>query len=119
MKRNNHWKVIVGLIAALVILVGIGACTSSVYIKESVHHGCLVTDKDRTSGGSGGGSDMRVYTDHCGNFKVADNWFKGVTDSSDTYRKLQKGHTYTLTTTGFRFGLTSSFPNIISAQEER
>lgn len=109
----------IGLIAAAVaavLAVGIATLVYFGSIKETVRTGCTVVDKDRVSK-SEGGSDMRIYTEGCGNLKVSDALLKGKFNSSDTYRKLEVGHTYDLTTTGYRVGFLSAFPNVIAAEE--
>ena len=78
---------------------------------------CVVVDKDRTSKPKGG-SDMRIYTDNCGNFKVDDSWLSGTFHASDTYRDIKVGATYNFTTRGFRVPFLSAFPNIVEAVEQ-
>ena len=75
---------------------------------------CTVEDKDRASGQNG--SDMRVYTEECGNLAVADALFKGHFSSSDVYADIEPGQKYEFTTIGFRVPLLSMFPNIIEAE---
>lgn len=119
-RRFNSWRSIVkwviALLAVLAILVGMGAWTTAYYLHESSYKSCQVIDKDRTSR-TKGGSDARVYTENCGTFIVADNWLKGDTNSADRYAKIKVGHRYTFTATGWRFSLTSNFPNIIESHD--
>lgn len=107
-------KVVAALVIALLVL-GLGTCSVN-YYEEDTHTGCVVTEKDRTTNSSGT-SDARIYTENCGVFQVADSWVKGKVNSADTYASIDEGKTYTFTTIGWRFGLTSSFPNIIEVEE--
>lgn len=97
-----------GVIGLGVIGAPVGYVVAS-YQNEQVRT-CTVESKDRTR--TEEGSDHRVYTD-CGNFKVADAVFKRNFHSSDTYRDIEVGETYSLTTIGFRIPLLSEFPNIV------
>ena len=56
-----------------------------------------------------------VYTDR-GTLKLEDDVLRGNWESSDVYGKLKNDSSYTFTTTGFRFGLFSMYPNIIGVQ---
>lgn len=85
---------------------------------------CTVDSKDRsvkvTSSDNGAVSsrtDLRVYTTDCGTFSVSDDMLRGKFNSSDTYGKLQDGHTYEMDTIGWRNGFFSLFPNILEARE--
>jgi len=101
---------------ALVILLVVAFLGFAAYASFHVeaHGGCVVEGKDRTAK-QGGGSDMRVYTTNCGNFKVDDSWLSGTWHSSDTYRDIKVGETYDFKTRGFRIPFLSSFPNIVEA----
>lgn len=77
-------------------------------------HVCTVEDKDRTRK-SDGGSDQRIYTD-CGVLNVADDALQGQWNSADTYSQIEVGQTYELTTVGWRNGLLTLFPNVISVE---
>lgn len=74
---------------------------------------CLVVDKDRTATQTAGQSDMRVYTENCGEFKVQDSW--GRSDSARVYGSIQVGKRYDIEATGSRNPTWSQFPNIIAA----
>jgi hypothetical protein len=74
---------------------------------------CNVTSKDR--GGSEGGS-YRVYTDNCGQLANEDDWFNYKTDSADVWQRIPDHGPVRLHIVGIRFGLTSTFPNILDAQ---
>lgn len=73
-----------------------------------------ICDKEAVSD-SNGGHQYRVYTSG-GTFRVSDTIVDGARfNSADVYGRLQRGKTYRLTYYGYRFGFTSSFPNIKSA----
>lgn len=72
---------------------------------------CDVTGKDR--GGSEDG--MRVYTS-CGTFQNTDSLWRGKNTSADLWSRIQVGNAQTFTVVGWRFGLTSDFPNILEVK---
>ena len=102
------FAVILAVIASLVFGV-----VAAFHVTE--HGPCTVVEKDRTRTDSG--SDMRVYTENCGNFKVADSLLSWTWSSSDTYREIEVGETYEFKTRGFRVPFLSAFPNIVEAEE--
>jgi hypothetical protein len=53
-----------------------------------------------------------VYTDK-GTIKLEDDILRGNWSSSDVYGSLKNDSTYTFTTSGFRNGFFSMYPNII------
>lgn len=77
---------------------------------------CTVEEKDRTSK-SEGGSDARLYTEQCGVLHVSDSLLSWHFNSADTYAGVEEGHTYRVTTRGFRVPLFSMFPNVVDADE--
>lgn len=50
-------------------------------------------------------------------FKIEDNIFIGKLNSSDIYNNIKIGHTYKITTTGFRSTFLSSYRNINTIEE--
>ncbi len=77
-----------------------------------------VTGKERITEQSGKDnikSFYLVYTDR-GTLKLEDDVLRGNWESSDVYGKLKNDSSYTFTTTGYRFGLFSMYPNIIGIQ---
>lgn len=72
---------------------------------------CSVQEKDR--GGNDGG--MRVYTS-CGTFQNTDSYWRGKTNSGDLWARINVGSTQQFTVVGWRFGLTSDFPNILEVK---
>lgn len=110
--RNNLSGGVIALVVVAMLLFGtIGYFTA---VKEAERVGCTVSGKDRTRD-SDGNSDARIYTDNCGTFKVEDSAIKVQFNSADLYGMIKVGETYDFTTTGFRLGLFSVFPNIIKA----
>jgi hypothetical protein len=77
---------------------------------------CTVVDKDRGAS-SDGSSHYRIYTRDCGVLADSDDWMRGKTNSADIWAQIQKGHIYNLHVTGYRLGLTSSFPNILDVRD--
>lgn len=114
-RNSDHGLVILFVLLAIFAAIVIGFVVKA-YYSEDTHTACVVSEKDRVSK-SEGGSEMRVYTDNCGTFVVADGVIKTDFNSADRYAKIKVGKTYDITSYGFRFGLTSSFPHIIDAVE--
>ncbi len=109
-----------GCLPALVGLVGggfVGFLVAIVPISYAQTHynertiSCKVTGKDR--GGSEDG--MRVYTS-CGTFQNTDSLWRGKNTSADLWSRIHSGETQRFTVVGWRFGLTSDFPNILEVK---
>jgi hypothetical protein len=124
-RRRNH-SVRNGLIALVGAGVGIGACG---VVVESLRDGVntkqetvTVCDKEYVRGSEGSG-EYRVYVaDESGDRhtkRVADTLLIGGTrfNSADTYAQLDRGVTYDITTSGYRIGILSQFPNIIEVEK--
>lgn len=60
-------------------------------------------------------SDYLIYTNK-GVYKDTDSFWFLKFRSSDLYGNLHRGKTYTCKVYGFRVGLTSTYPNIISCK---
>ena len=107
------WVLVFFLIVGLAVG-GIGfGIVSATHVETRT---CHVTDKDRAAGRDGH-SDMRVYTDDCGVLHVGDSLLSWHFNSADTYESIEPGHTYRVTTRGFRIPFLSMFPNVVDAQE--
>lgn len=110
---NTLGLVFAGLIATALIVGGFTA-----YYNTRTAHDCKIVDKDRVwisnHDGSGGQSQMRVYTENCGSFQVNDNIFKTDFHSADRYAKIKVGKTYDIDYYGFRLGFFNQFPKIES-----
>lgn len=99
-------------IALFFIAVFIGLCIYAVNecdIKETSY---IVTVKSKEAVST---KESHYYLIYCkeGVFKVDDNMFKGVFNSSDTYNEIEPGRSYLVTCTGFRNNFWSMYPNII------
>ena len=103
------------IIAIAVISIIIFNITS--YVHTSTVN-AKVTGKERIVKSDGDGnieSFYLVYTDK-GTMKLEDDVLRGNWYSSDVYGRLQEGTTYTFTTSGYRFGFFSMYPNIIEVK---
>jgi hypothetical protein len=120
--KKSRWGNVqnVFIIAFLVLaVVGVGfSIFAATSITSATSTGCVVTEKDRSTGYKGR-SDMRVYAEGCNGssetkvFSVSDNWFAGQFASADTYGKIEVGKTYDFETRGMRVPIISSFENIV------
>ena len=106
------------LITLIIILVIGGVSFRMISYFHTETFTSKVTDKERIVETDNEGrveSFYLVYTDK-GIIKLEDDIFRGNWSSSDVYGKLKNDSSYTFTTTGFRFGLFSMYPNIIEVQ---
>jgi hypothetical protein len=98
-----------GLALVAIIVFSIGGLLFSNYQKLE-QRVATICDKERDEG------EYRIYTDN-GTLVMKDIYFNGTRfDTAEAYGRLKEGETYILTTKGWRFGLTSSFPNIVEAE---
>ena len=103
--------VLVAVVAVVFIVLGLVAVNH-----RETYTACTVIDKDRTRTDSG--SDMRVYTENCGVFKVQDTVLGGVNfNSADTFSRINVGTTYDIDARGFRIGVLSWFPVVMKLSE--
>lgn len=72
---------------------------------------CYVRGKDR----GGKENDMRIYTS-CGVFQNTDSILRGKNTSADVWSRITVGKTQSFHVVGWRFGLTSDFPNVLEVQ---
>jgi len=108
---KNTIIILVILVAFVLIGFQISAYTNVSTVTVSIEGKERVTEKS----GDGINSFYLVYTDS-GTFKLEDDFFRGNFNSSDVYGKLRQDSTYTFTTTGYRIGFMSSYPNIIKVK---
>ena len=106
-------------IFGLIVLVIISSIVISImsYVHTSTVS-ATVTGKERIVKSDGDGkveSFYLVYTDK-GTMKLEDDLFRGNWNSSDVYGSLRNDSTYTFTTSGYRIGFFSMYPNIIEVQ---
>jgi hypothetical protein len=120
-KKSARWSKVQTIIAVGFIIFAVLAGGITMYGAVAVSGtstGCVVKDKDRSTGYKGR-SDMRVYTEGCNGssegkvFQVSDNWFAGQFASADTYAKIEVGKTYNFETRGMRIPILSTFENIV------
>jgi len=72
---------------------------------------CYVRGKDR----GGKENDMRIYTS-CGVFQNTDSILRGKNTSADVWSRITVGKTQSFHVVGWRFGLTSDFPNVLEVR---
>lgn len=114
-----------GMVASIIVIVflvvaGAGAAVYSEHGNQTTQT-CTVTDKDRTTVTPRDGtsrSDSRIYTEQCGTMQVADLLTQGQFDSADIYASIEAGHTYKITTVGWRIPFLSAFPTILGVPVE-
>lgn len=108
----------VGLIILLFLL--ITGCNGLIAYgtEDTVTFTVRKTEERVQSDGESISSKRLVYTDK-GTYMCGDSIWYGQFRSSDTYGEIEKGKTYKAKITGFRFGCTSSYPNIIEIEEVR
>lgn len=82
------------------------------------HRTVVVTGKERVckSTNKGDHCDYLLFTDG-GTFKVGDSIVAFRFNSSDVYGEIAPCHRYDLSYYGWRFGLTSTYPNVIEAHD--
>ena len=104
-----RWGRIAFLFLALAVLAGGGIKLASSYY--ATHHRTVVVCGKEAVAKDGGGHEYRVYTDK-GTFVMTDSFVAQRFSTADAYGRLQPNRTYDISYYGWRFGLTSSFPNI-------
>jgi len=120
MKRRKDKSIIwiaLGVVAVVAVIV-----TVSVLYFSSVRTvtDCTVDSKERYTEVSGDGDGVsteqkKILYTSCGVFTVDDNLFFGKFNSADTYGSLAEDETFDLEVVGWRNGLLSWFPNVLSA----
>lgn len=120
-RYNTGWSKVQTVLASIFVVVALGVGGFTLYgavAIDGTSTGCVVKDKDRTTGYKGH-SDMRVYAEGCNGssetkvFQVSDNWFAGQFASADTYAKIEIGKTYDFKTRGARVPIINNFENIV------
>lgn len=107
-----------GIAFALILILGIGIPACGSYTERHTTT-TVVNSKERVcSDSTDGNSDCKylVFTD-AGTFSVEDSVILFRWNSSDVYGKIKEGHRYKITSYGWRFGCTSSYPNIEKVEE--
>lgn len=98
------------------VFIGVG----SVMVTKATEKNVTFTVEEKTvkvdnDGDGNVKSRYLIFTDK-GVYENTDSLIYFKFRSSDLYGKLKVGQTYTCKTAGFRFGLTSSYPNIINCE---
>lgn len=112
MRRFRSYFVIIAI--AIVCIFGL----SFISYLHTETKTATVTGKEHVIENNGEGSIRSfylVYTDK-GTMKLEDDVLRGNWLSSDVYGSLRIDSTYTFTTSGYRIGLLSAYPNIIKVQ---
>lgn len=119
-KRSNRGKGGIYLAIGLVVVVLLVAIIPLVSSYTSHHHVItLVNDKERVCSGGNNGTSCKylVYTDH-GTYRITDALIGTVRfNSSDVYGQVKRCHNYDIEYYGWRFGLFSSYPNIVHMKD--
>lgn len=122
---QHYTRLGAGMVASVIVigLLVVAGAGVAVYAERGnqTTQTCTVTDKDRTTTTSREGtsrSDARIYTEQCGTMQVADLLTQGQFDSADIYAGIEVGHTYEITTVGWRIPFLSAFPTILGAPVE-
>lgn len=114
-RRISGFHVVVGILIALGVTLSIGYNIAQISTRNT-YYNCHVIDKDRSYNSRDGKSDMRIYTDNCGTFRIKDTIFGNVNfDTADLYSSIMVDRNYDFNTRGFRFGLFNGFPIILEA----
>lgn len=121
-RRRNKRVTLYWVLTVLAVVALFAAIPACGHIMKGTEHTvrATVSDKERvcnSSGNHGQKCQYLIYTDH-GTFKLADSHLIGVfwrTNSSDLYGAIKRDTTYDFKLIGFRFGLTSTYPNIEKA----
>lgn len=103
---------IILILVVVLILSAVGYQVARYSNKETFN--ATVTEKERIITSSDGdvSSYYLVFTDK-GTYTLKDELLYGNFRSSDMYGKLKINESYEFTTIGFRFGMTSTYPNIV------
>jgi len=111
-RRRSVWPWVAAGAAVLILVFAIAIPACSSYFKHR-NVSVVVNDKERVCSGN---DDCKylVYTDK-GTFRISDSLVIGRFKSSDTYGQIKRCHDYDLEVYGWRFGFTSSYPNIVEA----
>lgn len=106
--------VLTGVVA--VVVLALAGATCAAYAERHTTE-VVVTDKERVcSGGDRTDCKYLVFTDGT-TYRVQDSLLAGRLTSSDFYGRIKVCHRYRITYYGFRFGLTSSYPNLTEADD--
>lgn len=104
-------KKITALIVAAATAVSLASCSSMNQRTET----CTVSGKESVTLPNDQGNQYRVHSYECGTLTVADTLTQGRFNSAELYGQLTVETTYDMELGGYRNGLMSMFPNILTA----
>jgi hypothetical protein len=113
--RGSRIGVVPALIAVVVV---VALFVAPSYFKEETVT-TEVISKERVCDSDSTGQvkcQYLVFTE-AGTFKLTDSLVIGRFDSSDIYGRIREGRVYRITSYGWRFGCTSTYPNIKNLEE--
>ena len=114
-RERGSYEVLGGLILAVIMIVGwVGY--SVAWNNSRTNITCVVDSKQATSN-KYGGNQYLIFTKNCGQLTVADSFWHGKYNSTDTYARIHEGHSYTFDTVGWRNGFFSTYPNVLEVSE--
>ena len=101
------------IVSVVFIIAMIGLSCALPYLNVTTQN-CKVTDKESIS--TNKSHQYRVYTS-CGTYIIEDQFVRFNFDTADRYGALEKGKTYSLTTSGYRVPFLSMFKAINDLKE--
>jgi hypothetical protein len=108
-------RLIIGAAVVIAVLIAVGvliAVATGYFDREMVT--TTVLDKERVCDSDADGNatcQYLIFTEN-GTYRLTDSIFAGRFSSSDAYGRIKRCHRYEIESYGFRFGLTSTYPNI-------
>lgn len=108
MSRNVGWTALI-VVVVIAVLGGCGGCFYATQLKTGEVE-FTVESKERIAEENDG--KWMVFATDGQTYQVTDNWFFGLTESTDRYRALEVGATYRCSTVGVRWSLISEYKNL-------
>lgn len=120
---SNHPRTYGTIILVVIAVVVLAVLVLPAYLRRETTE-TVVLSKERVcesstgtgNNRSGGECKYLIFTED-GTFRVTDSIVAGRFTSSDAYGRIKVCHRYRLEHYGFRFGLTSSYPNLTEAED--
>lgn len=106
------------ILGGIVIVILIIILQSAFWYGNKQTFKAKITGKERitTSDSEGKVSSFYLIYTNKGSFTLKDELFYGNFNSSDTYGRIMQDSTYSITTIGYRLGLTSTYSNIVNIE---
>lgn len=114
-RERGEFEILISVIIIAVLLIGAGIFAAA-WNGSRQTMTCMVESKQATSKKDGGNKYL-LFTENCGALEVADSFWNGKFNSTDTFAKIKEGQTYTFDTVGWRNGFFSAYPNVIEARQ--